>query len=452
MRSGLTRGNGISLIVAGLVAALSVTLTGCGGSDQLTSIKRTLENPFRKDEAKLPGERIAVITDPNMIALDPAEAARPLQLPSPQVNASWSQPGGSPSNSLGHLALGDQPRKVWSADAGTGSSSSGRLSAVPLVADGKVYTLDAGGRVTAFAAASGAKVWSASVTPDNEKSREGFGGGLAMDGGHLYAATGYGTVVSLDASNGSVLWTKRIGKPIRSSPTAAGGKIFFVSTDNVLYALSDSDGQQLWTARGLPQTASLLSNVSPAVSGSIVVAPFPAGDVAAYEIEGGKPAWSDSLTRSTDTTAGGVLGDPARPVIDHGVVYAVSHGGKMIAASESTGERLWTLNVGSTQMPWIAGDNVYLVDLGGKLVALGRTDGKVRWTSELPGSGRWNGPVLAGGKLWLVSGDGLLVGADARTGQLSTQLDLDTPVFVSPVVAGGRMYILADDAELIALN
>jgi outer membrane protein assembly factor BamB len=139
-------------------------------------------------------------------------------------------------------------------------------------------------------------------------------------------------------------------------------------------------------------------------------------------------------------------------VIDHGVVYAVSHGGKMIAASESTGERLWTLNVGSTQMPWIAGDNVYLVDLGGKLVALGRTDGKVRWTSELPGNGRWNGPVLAGGKLWLVSGAGLLVGADARTGQLSTQIDLDTPVFVSPVVAGGRMYILADDAELIALN
>ena len=60
--------------------------------------------------------------------------------------------------------------------------------------------------------------------------------------------------------------------------------------------------------------------------------------------------------------------------------------------------------------------------------------------------------MLAGGKLWLVSGEGLLVGADARTGQLLTQLDLDTPVFVAPVVAGGRMYILADNASLIALN
>jgi outer membrane protein assembly factor BamB len=429
---------------------LAVSVAGCGSS--MSSLSNTLKNPFAKKEEILPGERVAVITDPNMVAIDPAEAGRPVQLPQAQANASWAQPGGTPSNNLGHLALSEEVRKVWSADAGTGSSSSGRLSAVPLVADGKVFTLDAGGRVSAFSSASGGKLWAVSVTPDNEKSKEGFGGGLAMDGGHLYAATGYGTVVSIDPSNGSILWTKRVGKPIRSSPTASGGKIYFVSADNILFALSDADGRQLWTARGLPQPATLLSNVSPAVSGSIVIAPFPAGDVAAYEVGSGKAAWSDSLTRSSDTTAAGILGDPARPVIDHGVVYAVSHGGKMIAVSESSGERLWTRNVASTQMPWIAGDTVYVVDLAGKLIALARADGKVRWAADLPASTRWNGPVLAGGRLWLVSGEGLLVGADARTGQLSTQIDLDTAVFVSPVVAGGRMYILADNAELIALN
>ena len=428
-----------------------MSVSGCGGSS-LSWLSNTLKNPFAKKEEILPGARIAVITDPNMVAIDPSEAGRPVQLPQAQANASWAQPGGTPSNNLGHLALSEAVRKVWSADAGTGSSSSGRLSAVPLVADGKVFTLDAGGRVSAFSSASGGKLWAVSVTPGNEKSKEGFGGGLAMDGGHLYAATGYGTVVSIDPSNGSILWTKRVGKPIRSSPTASGGKIYFVSTDNILYALSDADGQQLWTARGLPQPASLLSNVSPAVSGSVVVAPFPAGDVAAFDVGSGKAAWSDSLTRSSDTTAAGILGDPARPVIDHGVVYAVSHGGKMVAVSESSGERLWTRNLASTQMPWIAGDTVYVVDLAGKLIALARADGKVRWTADLPASTRWNGPVLAGGRLWLVSGEGLLVGADARTGQLSTQIDLGTAVFVSPVVAGGRMYILADDAELIALN
>jgi outer membrane protein assembly factor BamB len=429
---------------------VALSLGACGTS--LDSLESKIKNPFAKEEEKLPGQRIAVIADPNVASIDPAEVGRPIQLPSAQANASWTQPGGTPSNSLGHLAFSEQVHKVWSADAGTGSSSSGRLSAVPLVADGKVFTLDAGGTVSAFSAASGGRVWSVSLTPKNEKSKEGFGGGLAMDGGHLYAATGYGTVVSLDPSNGSVLWNRRIGKPIRSSPTAAGGKIYFVSADNILYALNDADGEQLWTARGLPQPATLLSNVSPAVSGSIVIAPFPAGDVAAYQIGSGESAWRDSLTRTTDTTAAGFLGDPARPVIDRGVVFAVSHGGKMIAVSESGGERLWTRNLGSTQMPWVAGDAVYVVDLTGKLIALSRNDGKVRWTADLPPSGRWNGPVLAGGKLWLVSKEGLLVGADARTGQLMSQVDLDTTVFVTPVVAGGRMYILADNAQLIALN
>ena len=60
--------------------------------------------------------------------------------------------------------------------------------------------------------------------------------------------------------------------------------------------------------------------------------------------------------------------------------------------------------------------------------------------------------MLAGGKLWLVSSDGLVVGADARYRPGESQFDLDTPVFVTPVVAGGRMYILADNASLIALN
>ena len=148
---------------------------------------------------------------------------------------------------------------------GTGSSSSGRLSAVPLVADGKVYTLDAGGTVSAFSASGGGKVWGTSVTPKNEKRAEGFGGGLALDSGRLYVTTGYGTVVGIDPAKGTVLWTQKVGEPVRSSPTAAGGKVYFVSTDSVLHCLDGNDGQELWTARGVPEPATLLSNVSPAV-------------------------------------------------------------------------------------------------------------------------------------------------------------------------------------------
>jgi outer membrane protein assembly factor BamB len=76
----------------------------------------------------------------------------------------------------------------------------------------------------------------------------------------------------------------------------------------------------------------------------------------------------------------------------------------------------------------------------------------VRWITQLPGKARWNGPVLAGGKLWVVSTEGSLVAVDARSGQVSSTTPLGAKVFVSPVVAGGRMYILADNAMLMALN
>ena len=444
-----TRGLGSRLLSAGLAAAIAASLCACSGPlSGLSSIR----NPFAKKEEILPGERIAVITDPSVSDLNQGGPPKPVSLPPQQTNASWTEPGGTPSNNLGHLTLADQVQKVWSADAGTGSSSKGRLSAIPLVANGNVYTLDAGGTVSAFSSASGGREWTASVTPDNESRKEGFGGGMALDAGRLYVTTGYGTVVGIDPSNGAIAWNKTIGEPVRSSPTASGGKVFFVSADNTLHALNGSDGTELWTARGLPQVATLLSNVSPAVSADVVVAPFPAGDVAAYDVSTGKPAWTDSLSRSDETTAAGILGDPARPVIDKGVVFAVSHGGKMIATSETNGERLWTRNIASTNMPWVAGDTVYVVDLGGKLWALSRTDGAIRWATDLPPGGRWSGPVLAGGRLWLVSGDGLLIAADARSGQVLSNLDLGKAVYVSPVVAGGRMYILTDNATLIALN
>ena len=129
-----TRGIGSRLLGVGLAAAVAASLCACSGP--LAGLPH-IRNPFAKKEEILPGERIAVITDPGVNDLNQGGPPKPVSLPPPQTNASWTEPGGTASNNLGHLALADQVQKVWSADAGTGSSSSGRLSAMPLVADGK---------------------------------------------------------------------------------------------------------------------------------------------------------------------------------------------------------------------------------------------------------------------------------------------------------------------------
>lgn len=86
-------------------------------------------------------------------------------------------------------------------------------------------------------------------------------------------------------------------------------------------------------------------------------------------------------------------------------------------------------------------------------MAITRRDGKVLWTTKLPGTATWAGPVLAGGKLWLASDKGQLVGVEPATGKPDGGgQNLGGPVFTSPVVAGGRMFVLTDKAKLVALN
>lgn len=461
---GSTGSNGLA---AGL-ALSALLLAGC--SDSLPSLPKVSElNPFKEKEVPLPGKRVSIIPEKSKIPGELADASEPIALPEPRMNDSWSQPGGEPNNAPGHLALGGAVRQAWSADAGEGSSKSGRITASPIVADGRVYALDAGGNVSAFSLGGGSAVWRASLKPTVDPSKTsgfnasnffslggddggGYGGGLAAEGGRLFAASGYGTVIALDPASGKRIWEKYVGAPVRASPTAAGERVFVVTTEGRTFCLSATDGTELWTARGLPQQASLVLSASPAVDGDTVVVPYPSGDLMALRVTDGTPVWTESLSSTLTTSQLTAMSDAARPAIDSGVVYAVGHAGRMVATQLKTGERLWSISLPGTQTPWVAGGSVFVVDTTGQLMAIGRHDGKIQWTAKLPGSNTWSGPTLAGGTLWLVSNKGQLVGVEATSGRVGAQQDLGTAVYVPPVVAQGKMFVLTDKAELIGLN
>ncbi len=434
----------------GLTALVAVALSACAG-DGPTLPKISDLNPFKEKQQPLPGRRIPIIQTTESIANNLADADKPITLPPQRANETWAQPGGDANNAPGHLALNGTVRQVWTSDAGEGSSKSARIMASPIVYDGRVYTLDAAGKVTGFAL-SGGKTFQVPTVPENEDGAGGHGGGLAAENGRLYVANGFGIAAALDPQTGKVLWQKNLGSPVRAAPTAAGDKMFVVTVSGRFFCLNGSDGAELWAVRGLPQQASLLTSTSPAVDGDIVVVPYPSGDLMALKVSDGSPVWSENLSRTRQTSQLASMSDAARPAIDGGTVFAVGHAGRMVATQAKTGERLWSINVPGTQTPWVAGDTVYVVDTRGQVMALARLDGKTRWTAKLPDSRTWSGPVLAGGVLWLASNKGQLISVDAATGKVGGSVNLGEPVYIPPVVAQGRMFVLTDAAKLIALN
>jgi len=431
------------LVVLASLACFS--LSGCSGSiPKLSSL-----NPFgEKPPPRLEGKRVPIM--PQKVLGDVELASNPVILPAMVQNTSWSQPGGTPNNAPGHLQLSANIRQVWSSNIGSGSSSYGRLTASPVVVNGRVYTLDARAKVSAFSTSNGSRTWRTDLTPDNESSTEGFGGGLAADAGRVYVATGFGRVTALDPSTGKKIWEKNLGTPIRSSPTAVDNKVFVTTTVGRFYCLSGDTGEIIWDYRGFSETTQISSNPSPAVYEDVVTVPYPNGDVVALQISTGTPIWSENLARSRGATSFSSMSDAARPAMLAGTVFAVGHSGRMIATRQSTGERLWTQNVPGTQTPWVAGENVFVVDLTGKLSAFVRETGKLVWTAQLPDARTWSGPALGGEKLWLASDKGMLIGVDARSGRVAQKLSTGKAVFIAPVIANRTLYILTDNAQLLA--
>src|SRR3954465_14209252 len=141
-----------------LLIAAALAASGCG--------------VLKKGKAATPvlGQRIAVLTSEGDVTVDPATAALPWAPPEPAANTAWAQPGGNASKSMGHLALGTALARAFTVQAGHGSSLTARLSAAPVVANGRVYVTDSLGAVRAFDGRTGAMYW-ASQTP-NDRGNE----------------------------------------------------------------------------------------------------------------------------------------------------------------------------------------------------------------------------------------------------------------------------------------
>jgi outer membrane protein assembly factor BamB len=462
-----------------LCVACLLTLAGC---DTFGDMGDTVSGWFSPTHKKsgLKGERISVMSEDTSIKPDPDLAKSEVVLPPPYINKDWPDPGGYSTNAMYHLAAKGPLRPIWQADTGKGSDDDSRLTAPPIVANGRVFVLDAQAHVFAFNASDGKPLWDKALAPKGPEDDDfwnvfgmfgsdmaidpskGFGGGTAYDSGKLFVSTGFGSVFALDAASGQQLWKADLQVPIVNAPVASGGRVLVSSEDNHFVALAQSDGRTLWDHQGISESAGILTSTSAAVAGDTVIVPYTSGELFALRIDNGTPEWNDMLTKSGNVTALSELDDIAgRPVIDRDMVFAISHSGMMAAININTGDRVWSREVGGIQTPWAAGDFVYVLTTDSQVLCLQRKDGKVRWLHQMPRwedpkdhdtAIVWSGPLLVSDRLILVSSGGKAISLSPYTGEMLGRVDIPDGTYIPPVVANGTLYLLTNSAQLVAMR
>ena len=470
------------------VLLAATMLAGCSTLSSLNPFGGDSDEDIRKKQGEIEGERISILALDDQLQVGGSQEPGAIPLPEPYVNQDWPQAGGNAVHAMGHTLAGDTLSRAWSEGVGDSSDRKGRVVAPPIVADGRIYVMDADNTVRAVDEGTGNDVWEVKVkkargerkrtagtrivdriqnplglfSSGGGSDKESVGGGVGYGDSKVFVASGLGLMGAYDPATGAQLWETPTRTPLHSSPTYADGRVFAISDDNEIFAFNANTGEVLWTYQGIIEPARMLTSPAPAVDGEVVIAPFSSGEVVALRVQNGGVVWQDALTSSGSLTPLTSINDIASgPVVADGFVIASAQSGNTTAFDLRTGSRVWSQPAGMLGFPLVVGDSVFGVTVNGEVVAMSKLDGTVSWLTQLEAFGKpkkrkdrisWIGPVMAGGKLVVASSEGKLVTVDAQTGAVLGESKVGDPVFVPPVVANQTVYLLTDDAKLVAFR
>lgn len=418
-------------------------------------------------EIILPGQRL----DPRAIVSPEGPAivegggvtTTALNLPAPR-SVEWTTRGANPAHLMPHGTLaGTGLQRIWSAPIGQASGRRHRITADPVAAGGRIFTLDSRARVTATAP-SGGTAWSVDLTPPTERGDSASGGGIAFEGGRVFVTTGFGELVAMDAVSGGVLWRQRLEAPVGGAPTVQNGTVYVVGRNATGWAVRAADGKVLWTVSGIAAQSGVTGVSAPAVDGDLVVFPFASGQLLAVDTATGLERWSGQVAGTRRGRAIAFIRDlTGDPVIAGNVVIAGSSSGRINAFDRATGAALWTEKDGANSPVLLAGGSAFAVNDQAQLVRLDAATGGRIFAVDLPyfTTNRVRrqeaihanyGPVLAGGRLFVASSDGTLRAFDPRSGAMVGQTAIPGGAATAPIVSGGTIYVAGSDGNLHAFR
>ena len=287
--------------------------------------------------------------------------------------------------------------------------------AVPVVADGIVYTYGAEGKLNALDLSTGKPLWSVDAMRQFEVDKGFFGaaGSPLVEGGKVIANVGgkKAGIVAFDAKTGKVIWTATTDAASYSSGVAAtilGRRYAVFFTRAGLVGLDPVDGrvrfQRPWRAR---QAASV-NAATPIVAGNRIFVSAEYGPGAGVlQFDGTKltDVWlSDEVLSNHYATS----------VLHEGRLYGF-HGrqefGQMFRAVDlQSGKVLWSTERFGAGSVTLAGNRLVIMRESGELVIAAASPAsfqKIVAAQILPGTVRAY-PALADGVLYVRNGETLI--------------------------------------------
>ena len=416
------------------------------------------------DGRVLPGERQSVLPAFSDVSIDEEASNEDVLSDIQPITTEATHAGGNERHSGGNLSLVFPLSLSWSART-KGIKDNAIDLPQPIIASGRVFSIDGDSKLHAFALATGTLLWSFSLDPQADDPTPGIKGGIAYRNGVIVAHSGRQNLYALDANTGSVIWQKTLDESLRGGPTLSElNSVIVTDLDGQVYVFTLSDGTLIWQRSGFPVETVVYGTSSPAILEKNLIVSGQAGEIAIYNLLSGALLWADSLASFNPRTPLERLGDiRAFAATDQRYAYFISQSGRMSAFEVNSGFEVWAKPLSGIEMPWIVENTIFVVTIDGRLIAIRKSDGAVRWVTELPGAipegiaatkdlPRYMGPVIANGEVLIIRKTGELYRFDAHSGKLISKSNLTSQITTPFQVANQHLVALSRDGTIRVFN
>lgn len=236
------------------------------------------------------------------------------------------------------------------------------------------------------------------------------------------------------------IWYRKLDSLLEFPAIVWQGVAYVNTIRGTTRAISMRNGRVLWKRR----LGTLMAS-SPAVDparGILVVTTMSPGRVNVLDLDTGRVRW-----RFDSGTA-----EPS-PVIRNGVAYLGATNGNVYALDLDRRRPRWTFNGGAkiTGSPSLVGNRLYVGDYAGRVFALNARTGRRIWTGSA-GTRVYGTVAVAGGRVFAPSVFSGLSALSARTGRLLWRVPVGSYLYSSPAVYRGRVYFGTHGGYVYAVN
>lgn len=345
------------------------------------------------------------------------------------------------------MALSEQftMRTVWRAGLG-GDGDNLRLGLQPATDGARVYAAGRGGEVVAFQQDNGDEVW-------RVKTRLPLSAGPGLGGDLAVVGSSDGDLVALDKSSGEIRWQRKLSSEIVSPPLVARGVVTVRTVDGVLRGLKASDGEETWQVKFEVPRLSLRGNAAPIMYGTMIIAGFDNGKVAAISAANGAIAWQATLAQPRGRTELERLVDvDAQPVLVGDDLYLAGYQGRVVLVRPASGQLIWSQDMSSYSGMAADWSKLFVTDENSEVVALDRKTGTESWRQSGLRARALTAPAVFGDSVVVGDFEGYLHFLSRETGELQSRVRVGKEAIVMPPVildaglavqtSGGQLSVL----------